>query len=366
MIDTKETNMNDTISIDGAAGEGGGQILRSALALSLVTGRPFHLTRIRAGRRKPGVMRQHLTAIQAAIAVGGSTTQTVQIGSSEITFQPGAVAAGQYCFRVGTAGSATLVLQTVLPALLIADGPSQLSLEGGTHNPWAPPFDFLQHAYLPLVNRMGPQVQATLQRHGFYPAGGGQFTVDIQPAQRLIGLELMQRGELQRSEVSALLSCLPDDIGRREINTVLRKLNWPAASGQVQQLPGNGPGNALMATLQHSEVSEVVTGFGRVGASAETVASEVVRDIRNYLRSSAPVGVHLADQLMLPLAIAAWQRQRSGETDGPPIRFRTLPLTRHSHTHIDLLKRFLEIEIEVKRDEDGLACTVEFPAATNR
>ena len=165
--------MSDIIQIDGSQGEGGGQIVRSSLALAMVTGNGVAIEKLRAGREKPGLMRQHLTAVHAAAEICQAQVTGNAIGSSSLTFQPGRVIPGEYKFSVGTAGSATLVLQTVLPPPLIADGPSRVILEGGTHNPWAPPFDFLSRAYLPLVNRMGPSVTATMDRPGFYPAGGG-------------------------------------------------------------------------------------------------------------------------------------------------------------------------------------------------
>ncbi|MFO7496188.1 MAG: RNA 3'-terminal phosphate cyclase, partial [Desulfobacterales bacterium] len=170
------------VQIDGAQGEGGGQVLRTALALSLVTGQAFEIRRIRAGRERPGLMRQHLAAVRAAAAVGSGRVEGVSIGSARVTFVPGDVKPCSYRFTVGSAGSATLVLQTVLPALALAGGPSTVVLEGGTHNPFAPPFDFLQKAFLPLVGRMGPQVTVALQRPGFFPAGGGRFTARITPA----------------------------------------------------------------------------------------------------------------------------------------------------------------------------------------
>ena len=175
--------MNKSIlTIDGSYGEGGGQVLRSSLAMSLVTGRPFVIENIRAGRKKPGLMRQHLTAVNAAVEVSHAEAAGAAIDSARLEFRPGQVTAGKYKFSVGTAGSATLVLQTVLPALLLADGESHLTLEGGTHNPFAPPLDFLTKAYLPLVNRMGPKVTVDpFYRPGFYPAGGGKFTVHVQP-----------------------------------------------------------------------------------------------------------------------------------------------------------------------------------------
>jgi RNA 3'-terminal phosphate cyclase (ATP) len=165
------------IEIDGSEGEGGGQVVRNACALSLVTGEPVRITNVRAKRSKPGLMRQHVTAIEAACAIGSATCEGLEVGSSDLTFRPGQVAAGDYRFSVGTAGSTGLVLQTVLMPLLLADGPSRLVLEGGTHNMLAPPFEFIQRSFLPIVRRMGGQVEARLVRHGFYPRGGGRIEV---------------------------------------------------------------------------------------------------------------------------------------------------------------------------------------------
>ncbi|MGC4118346.1 MAG: RNA 3'-terminal phosphate cyclase [Myxococcales bacterium] len=205
------------IVIDGSQGEGGGQIVRTSLALSLVTGKAFRIEKVRAGRAKPGLMRQHLTAVEAAQAIGGAHVEGAAVRSGALTFTPGTVKPGSYTFSIGTAGSATLVLQTVLPALLRASGPSTLVLEGGTHNPLAPPFDFLARCFLPLVSSMGPRVTATLQQPGFYPAGGGRFTVEIAPAAKLAPLELVERGPIQRRLARALVAHLPPTIAHREL-----------------------------------------------------------------------------------------------------------------------------------------------------
>ncbi len=172
---------NTPIQIDGSIGEGGGQILRSALALSMVTGKPFRIEKIRAGREKPGLLRQHLTAVNAAAAICSAQIEGAAISSRELSFSPGEIKAGEYTFAVGSAGSTTLVLQTVLPALLCASGPSSLTLEGGTHNPHAPPLDFLERAFVPLITRMGPSVQVAMERAGFFPVGGGRFFVNVEP-----------------------------------------------------------------------------------------------------------------------------------------------------------------------------------------
>ena len=348
--------MTNPLPINGAQGEGGGQIVRSSLALALVTGRSVAIHDIRAGRKKPGLMRQHLAAVRAAVAVCGGQVTGAEIGSREITFEPQSVRPGEYRFSVGTAGSATLVLQTVLPALLIADAPSRLVLEGGTHNEWAPPFDFLQRAYLPLVNRLGPRVTATLERPGFYPAGGGRFTVTIEPCSALAGFDLLERGSLLSRSARAVVSNLPAHIGEREVKVVVRKMNWDASCGRVEEVAAHGPGNVVFAELESEHVTEVFTGFGRLGVKAERVADEVVRQAREYLQTDVPVGPYLADQLLLPLGLSAWQtgsnRRRRGGS------FRTLPLTPHSETHIEILHQFLGIDIRVDPSDDGETCTV--------
>ena len=190
--------VTDIITIDGARGEGGGQILRTALSLSVATGRPLRIGNIRAKRTKPGLMRQHLTAVRAAQSVSGARVQGAELGSTALTFEPDGVRGGDYHFAVGTAGSATLVAQTVLPALMLADRPAHLVLEGGTHNPHAPPFEFLERAFLPLVRRMGVGLQARLERPGFVPAGGGRFILDVTLAGDLRLIEILDRGTLKR------------------------------------------------------------------------------------------------------------------------------------------------------------------------
>src|SRR5271154_16708 len=186
------------IHIDGSSGEGGGQILRSSLSLSLVTGTPFRIENIRAKRERGGLLRQHLTAVLAASEISSAQVEGATLGSKTLTFAPGMIRPGTYHFAVGTAGSGTLVLQTILPALMTASAASQLTIEGGTHNMHAPPFDFLQRTFLPIVNRLGPKITATLSRYGFYPAGGGCFSATIEPCERLAPIHLLARGEITR------------------------------------------------------------------------------------------------------------------------------------------------------------------------
>jgi RNA 3'-terminal phosphate cyclase (ATP) len=251
-------------------------------------------------------MRQHLTAVRAAAEIGGAEVEGATFGSRRLVFRPGPVRAGDYAFRIGTAGSATLVLQTLLPALLVAEGVSNLALEGGTHNPMAPPLDFLEKAYLPLVNRLGPHVEVHLVRPGFYPAGGGEFKVHVRPAPQLGRLELIERGQITARSVRALVANLPRHIAERECRTIAQETGWDADCFAVEEIgDARGPGNVVMIELEAEHVTEVFTAFGRLGVRTEDVAKEALCQAEEYMAAGVPVGKHLADQLMLPLGIGA-------------------------------------------------------------
>ncbi len=324
------------LTIDGSSGEGGGQILRTALALSTVTGKPFRIEKIRAARPKPGLLRQHLTAVKAAAQISSASVDGAELGSGAVTFSPGPVAAGEYGFAVGTAGSATLVLQTVLPALLTAPAPSKLVLEGGTHNPMAPPFDFLSKSFLPLINRMGPTVTAELERPGFYPAGGGRFNVSIIPAPRLLALEMLERDAIRSIRVRAVVANLPRSIAEREAKLIGRLLSLSEDSLIVEEVRGaNGPGNAVAVEIELEHHTEVFTGFGEVAVRAEGVATRVAQEARSYIASGVPVGRYLADQLLIPMTLSG-----AG-------RFRTGPLSRHTTTNLEVIRQFLEVQIDL-------------------
>jgi RNA 3'-terminal phosphate cyclase (ATP) len=334
------------LDLDGSMGEGGGQILRTSLALSMVTGTPVRIRGIRARRARPGLMRQHLTAVEAAARVSGAKVEGAEVGSREIVFVPGEVRPGEYRFDIGTAGSTTLILQTLLPALLHAAGPSRLTLEGGTHNPQAPPFDYLERVFLPLLRRMGARIEAVLERPGFYPAGGGRFSVTIDPPARLSGLELLERGEIRSRRAVAILSALPRHVGERELRHVVRETGWDPASQEIREVVSPGPGNVLLLEVESEALTEIFAGFGERGVPAEEVAARALREMRRYLDAGVPVGEHLADQLLLPLALAG-----AGA-------FATLPLSLHATTQIDLIPRFLDVRIGVKERGDG-GCIVD-------
>lgn len=329
------------IIIDGSEGEGGGQVLRNACALSLVTGQPFRITNIRGGREKPGLMRQHLTAIEAACAIGNAECDGLAIGASNIAFRPGAVRGGDYRFAIGTAGSTGLVLQTVLIPLLLADAPSRLVLEGGTHNMAAPPFEFIERVFLPVLNRMGPRVEARLIRHGFFPRGGGRIEVEIAPAP-LVPINCLERGALESVAATAFIAGLPFDIAERELTTARKYLDWPEHAFATRHLPESvGPGNALMLETRFEHGTEIVTGFGRLGTSGESLAKTAAQRMAGFLASSAFAGPHLADQLLLPFALVG-----GGS-------FTTVKPSQHTRTAAEIVALFTGIRFRFDQQPDG-------------
>ena len=319
------------LTIDGSQGEGGGQILRTALALSMCLGKVFQIHNIRATRAKPGLQPQHLAAVKAAACIARAEVKGTELGSQTLSFIPHEVQGGEYRFAIGTAGSTTLLFQTLLPALMRARHSSRVILEGGTHNPMAPPFDFLNQAFLPLINRMGPTVKARLIRPGYVPAGGGELNITIQPASRLRPLNILQRGKLIETRAEVLLSHLPEHIAERELGVIAKALRLPASclSSQLDTL-AIGPGNCVSVIIKAEGITEVFTALGKRGLPAEQVASQVVQDVREYLDSEIPVGHYLADQLLLPLALAG-----SGA-------FITGPPSLHTTTNMSVIEQFTQ------------------------
>lgn len=326
------------IIIDGSYGEGGGQILRSSLALSLVTGKPFRIDNIRSGRPKPGIMRQHLTCVQAAAEIGNAKVKGDTIGSSSLSFEPHGVKNGQYQFRVGTAGSTMLVLQTILPALLNANEKSEIILEGGTHNPYAPPFDYIDEVFAPVLRRIGAIIEFRLERAGFYPAGGGRCFVNVEPAVKLNRIEIIERGEILTRLARAVVSKLPIVICEKELAFVRSKLGWDEKCTEALEVKNSpGPGNVVTIKMVCENITELFTGFGRRDVMAKDVAEEAVKQAKRYLVSGAAVGEHLADQLIIPMAIA-----KGG-------KFTTMPLSRHTVTNIEIVKKFIDMDISIRK-----------------
>lgn len=317
------------IIIDGSEGEGGGQVLRYASALSLVTGEPFTIENIRAKRDQPGLMRQHLTAIEAACAIGGAECEGLELGSNRIVFRPGRVTPGDYRFAVGTAGSTALVLQTVLVPLALADKPSHLVIEGGTHASMAPPFDFIEKCFLPVFAQMGPRVDARIKRYGFFPRGGGRIEIDIDPAP-LRRIECLERGQPQSGTGQVLFAGLDGKIATRIQAATLKAMpEWEEDSVVLRQLPGDqGPGVALVLESAFEHVTEIVSGFGKLGLSAERIGKTAGKRMAGYEASGVFAGPYLQDQLLLPMAIA----------EGGA--FTTVKISRHSRTAADIIAMF--------------------------
>lgn len=335
------------ITIDGSMGEGGGQILRSSLSLALVTQQPFRITAIRAGRSKPGLLRSHVCAVEAARSISDAEVLGAELGSRELTFRPGKIRGGDYSFAIGSAGSTSLVLQTVLlPLLLAGQVRSRVVVEGGTHNPFAPIFDFLELSYLPLLRAMGAVVRASLVVPGFHPVGGGRIVAEIEPTPALGGLELCERGPVTRTWARATVSMVRSSVALRELATLRQELGW---SDEVDARPrvvkdGAGPGNALFAAVATERVNAVFSAIGERGVSAEAVARRVAGGVRRWLAADVPVCDHLADQLLLPMAL------------GGGGVFRTLRLTEHARTHIDVLGRFTDARVAVDEEGDDRVC----------
>lgn len=324
------------ISIDGSHGEGGGQILRSSLALSIATGKPFRITNIRANRKRPGLLRQHLTAVEAATAISDARVRGAALGSRELTFEPGPVRAGRYELSIGSAGSATLVLQTILLPLARASEPSEVVIEGGTHNPLAPPFDFLDKSYLPLLARMGVRVEASLERMGFVPTGGGRVRAIIHPGE-LGKLELESPGRLLRRRAVATVASLPTHISQRELAVLRERLGLHKGEEIERVVEDQGPGNVAHVELAYEHVTLVLTSFGEKGLPAEIVARRLADDVRRITRAEVAVEEHLADQLLLPMAL------------GGGGSFTTLEPTEHSRTHAEVIRTFLGRETSFLR-----------------
>ena len=330
------------IEIDGSEGEGGGQILRSSLSLAVCTRQPFRITNIRANRAKPGLLRQHLTAVRAVAEICAGELEGAELGARTLTFRPGRLAAGDYSFSIGTAGSCTLVFQTVLPALLIAGGESRVRITGGTHNPASPPFDFLARSFLPLLGRMGAKVKLDLASHGFYPRGGGEIRAHITPGPRLEALDLRVRGAWVRGFAEAYVAAIPAHVAHRELEVIGRTLGWQRDQLLLRALPNDvGPGNTVTITLEYENVTEVFTGFGEKGVRAETVAEQAAIPAREYLAGSAPVGEYLADQLLLPMALG----------DGGS--FVTSQATPHLRSNIEVIERFTARRFVIEKTSDG-------------
>ncbi len=318
------------LHINGSQGEGGGQILRTSLTMAMVTGTDIKIENIRAGRAKPGLMRQHMACVKAAQQICGAEVSGVKVGSTSIIFKPRAIQAGEYEFSVGTAGSTMLIFQTVLPALAMVNDESRLKFHGGTHNMMAPSFDFIALAFAPVMKRLGVDIEMKLHRHGFYPQGGGEWGAVIKPSGSIKMLELTKTGGLISKEAVVTSSNIPEHIAERELREISKRCGWSTAELRSENVKCLGSGNILSLRLHYEKHSEVTEYVGKVGLSAERVARNAVRNMRRYQSNGAVVGEHLADQLMLPMAI------------GEGGVFRSLKPSLHSTTNRDVIHLFID------------------------
>ncbi len=298
--------MFERVEIDGSMGEGGGQILRTSLSLSAITGCELLLKNIRARRETPGLKRQHLTCVNAVAEICDAEVSDITVGSRELEFAPRAIKAGDYRFDVGTAGSVTLVAQTIIPVLLKADGFSTVTITGGTHVPYAPTWEFFERSYLPELRRMGAEVEAKLETPGFYPAAGGVIKLKIKPfnaSRRFEKYELNSLGDLKGGKVVGVVSALPCSIAEAEVGIVASKFRELKLKQEVREVESLGPGNYCYVQLDYERASVVISSIGSYNRSRKAVANDVVQQVNEFLKSGKACEKHLADQLLVPLNV---------------------------------------------------------------
>jgi RNA 3'-terminal phosphate cyclase (ATP) len=347
---------SDLIELDGSAGEGGGQILRTALSLSAITGKPFVIERIRANRIKPGLRPQHREAARALAAVCDADVEGAEVGSSRIAFRPGRrAAAGEYRFDIGTAGSAPLLFQTLCWPLALAGGPSELRLRGGTHQQYSPTFHYLALVWAPAVARLGFHFAIEMQEAGFYPEGGGELTAVVRPAHPMPPLDLRHRGTLAEVQAVAMVGGLPSSVAERLAARAERGLRDIGVAGEVTRLPVPARLSAGSHLLLVAAFERTRAGHGAVGDRAkppERTAEEAVNSLQAFLSGRAAVDRHLGDQLVVPAALCA-----AGVVPPPPgvvptTRYSVAAVTKHLATNAEVVKRFLDVEISVSGAEE--------------
>ena len=328
------------IEIDGSLGEGGGQVLRSALTLSMMTDQKMRVANIRANRHKPGLRPQHLAAVKAASEICKATVEGGAIGSAEIIFSPGKIRHGKYNFDIGTAGSTSLVLQTVLLPLSRAEEPSTITISGGTHVPWSPCYHYLDLNFLPFLWKMGLDVHLRMERAGFNPRGGGQIQARIDPAKRVTPLNLVERGRLLEIRGISAVANLSRNIAVRQRRQVIGQLGrrFPLNDIRIAEIPALSPGSLilLLAEFEHSQACYFA--LGEKGKSADKVADEAIRKFEAFIETEGAIDQYLADQLLLPLAVAAGRS-----------KFHTSKVTGHLITNAEVIRAFLPAKIKIQR-----------------
>ena len=337
----------DILEIDGNYGEGGGQILRSGLSLSAILQRPIRINNIRAGRKKPGLAPQHLTCVNAVATITDAEVIGGGLGSQTLTFRPQEIRGGNYTFDVAairpSAGALSLVFQSVALPLSYANTPSTVTLRGGTHVPWSPTVHYLREIFIPMAAKFGFEGSIQLNRWGWYPKGGGEAIAKVQPTVNWHSAQLGGRGKLQSVSGISAASNLPEHIVNRQHNRIQKRLARLDSPVNIERIKGESIGQGTFVFLK-AEFENVHAGFSALGARgkrAENVADEACRALADFLASNAAVDPHLADQLILPMALA------KGES-----RFTTSQITRHLTTNIWLVQQFLPVQFEVNGTEN--------------
>jgi RNA 3'-terminal phosphate cyclase (ATP) len=332
------------LELDGSFGEGGGQILRTSLALSLLTGRPFHLRHVRARRSKPGLQPQHLMSVQAAATISGAKLRGASKGSSDLVFEPGPVRPGKYRFDIGTAGATGLVLHTLyLPLALRGEVPTELTLIGGTHTEKSPCYHFLEVTWRRYLEQCGLRVGLRMLRPGFYPRGGGQVEAHVQPCPHPHGIRLGQRGPVRVSGFSAVAG-LDRAIAKRQARRARFRLEQHDIEAEFREETWDGgPGTVVAVELDTTPAPTLFFALGARGKPAERVADEAVDQVLAYLdRGPALVDLHSADQLVLPLALA----------EGPS-EYEVSEVTLHLTTNVAVIRQFLDRDVVCEGEEGG-------------
>ena len=345
----------ETVFIDGSTGEGGGQILRTSLALACITGRRLHIENIRAARRNPGLAKQHLSCVDAACQISGGQCEGAAIGSNTLDFLPGPIRGGDYYFEIGSAGSSTLVIQTILPALFLAERPSTVTVTGGTHNPMAPPYDFLCQTFLPAIATAGFSGNCRLHKHGFYPAGGGKITFEIKPWQKQPDKIIDLSQHVERFEIHAkiYIAKLPSHIAQHQEKLLLQSNLDIKNVEHIEVTDSDGPGNCVMIRLCSSPPpllsstedtgarTTIFTAFGMKVKPSQQVVGEVVKMAKDFLASGAAVDYFLADQLLIYTALS-----KAG-------CFTTNTLSAHLLTNMDVIKKFLPVDFTIEQQKQS-------------
>jgi RNA 3'-terminal phosphate cyclase (ATP) len=343
------------VELDGSFGEGGGQILRTALSVAAVTGRAFAIDRIRLNRLKPGLRPQHREAARAVARIVNGRLAGDEVGSTRLEFTPRAPPRpGEWAFDIGTAGSTPLLLQTVCWPLALAGAPSALTLRGGTHQDHAPSFHYLALVWAPAVARLGFRISVELQAAGFYPEGGGEFTARIEPASPLPPLDLRHRGTLLDVEVVSMVGGLGYEVAERQAARAIRKLRDAGIAAEAERVPVPARASKGGHVLIVSTFERTRAGHGAVTArerSPEETADLAVEGFRAYLSRGAAVDRHLGDQLLVPsaLAVAGWPPSPPGIV--PAVRYSVSEVTPHLLTNAEVLRRFLDLDIAVEGRE---------------